>query len=55
MNHIETIKQKFGHGQRCIGAAITLTGAAVSKLHGPTGYDFVWIDCEHSAMNLADS
>ena len=55
MNHIEKIKQEFGHGQRCIGTAITLTNAAVSELYGQTGYDFAWIDCKHSAMSLADS
>jgi len=55
MNHVDRIKEKFSRGELCIGAAAALTDAAVSELYGEAGYDFVWIDCEHSAMSLVDA
>lgn len=55
MNHIEKIKAKWAGQQLCIGANISFTDAAVSELYGEAGYDFVWIDCEHSAMSKADA
>jgi len=55
MNHIEKIKDKWLRGELCVGSAVALTDAAVSELFGEAGYDFVWIDCEHSAMSHADA
>ena len=54
MNHIEKVKDKWSRGECCIGTAASLTDAAVSELIGQAGYDFVWLDCEHSALSLSD-
>ena len=55
MNHVEKIRAKWDRGELCLGTAVALTDAAVSELFGEAGYDFVWIDCEHSAMTPADA
>ena len=53
MNHVEKIKDQWNRGELSLGTAVALTDAAVSELFGEAGYDFVWIDCEHSAMSLS--
>ena len=55
MNYVEKIREKWARGELCVGTNAALTDAAVSELFGEAGYDFVWIDCEHSAMSLADA
>lgn len=53
MNHVEKIKGQWSRGELCLGTAVSLTDATVSELFGEAGYDFVWVDCEHSAMSLS--
>ena len=55
MNHVEKIKEKWARKELCIGACVAFTDAAVSELYGEAGYDFVWIDLEHSAMSLENA
>jgi 2-keto-3-deoxy-L-rhamnonate aldolase RhmA len=55
MNHIEKIREKWNRGELCIGANISMTDATVSEIYGEAGYDFVWLDCEHAAMSVADA
>jgi len=55
MNHVDRIREKWDRGELCIGTNVALTDATVSELFGEAGYDFVWIDCEHSAMSLSDA
>ena len=55
MNHAEKIKEQWRRGELSIGTAVSLTDAAVRELLGEAGYDFVWIDCEHSAMTPPDA
>ncbi len=53
MNHVDKIKDQWRRGEICLGTAVSLTDATVSELFGEAGYDFVWVDCEHSAMSLS--
>jgi 2-keto-3-deoxy-L-rhamnonate aldolase RhmA len=55
MNHVERIREKWRRKELCIGTCAAFTDAAVSELFGEAGYDFVWIDLEHSAMGVADA
>ena len=50
MNHTPRIREKWSKGQLCVGTSASLADAAISELYGEAGYDFVWIDMEHSAM-----
>ena len=52
MNNVERIKEKWERKELCIGTNVAFTDAAVSELFGEAGYDFVWIDLEHSAMSV---
>ena len=55
MNNVERIKGKWARGKVCVGTAVTLTDSTVVELLGEAGFDFVWIDMEHSAMTIADA
>lgn len=55
MNHTPRIRDKWANRQLCIGTTATLSDPTVSELIGEAGFDFVWIDMEHSAMTLADA
>ena len=55
MNKIEKIRDQWQQGELSLGTAVSLTDAAVSELFGEAGYDFVWIDCEHSAISLSQA
>ncbi len=55
MNHTTCIREKWSKGQLCVGTQITLAEATVSELYGEAGFDFVWIDMEHSAMTIVDA
>ena len=52
MNNVEKIKEKWARKELCIGTNVAFTDAAVSELFGEAGFDFVWIDLEHSAMSV---
>jgi 2-dehydro-3-deoxyglucarate aldolase/4-hydroxy-2-oxoheptanedioate aldolase len=54
-NNAERIRQKWSAGELCIGTQVGLIDAAVSELFGEAGYDFLWIDMEHSPVTLADA
>ncbi len=55
MNQIEKIRAKWSRNELCLGTSVSLTDPAISELYGESGYDFVWLDCEHSAMSKADA
>ncbi len=52
INNLEKFKSKMLSGKTCIGTVITLTDPSVSELAGDVGFDFTWIDGEHSPNNI---
>jgi len=55
MNHLETIREKWERGECCFGTNVQLADAAVTELMGSAGFDFIWLDCEHSTLGVADA
>jgi len=55
LNHIDKLKDKWNRGEVCIGTAVQLTDSTISELLGEAGYDFIWVDCEHSSLGLTDT
>lgn len=47
----ERLNKKIERGETVIGTHITLTDHSVTELMGHIGYDFVWIDWEHAAID----
>ena len=45
------LKSKIQNREKTVGTHINLNDIAVSRLAGLTGYDFVWVDMEHSYLS----
>lgn len=45
------LKEKIQNKEKTIGMHINLNDVAVGRLAGLSGYDFVWIDMEHSYLS----
>lgn len=48
------MKEKIGLRKKTIGMHINLCDIAASRIAGLAGYDFVWVDLEHSYLSLED-
>lgn len=46
------LKEKIKNHEKLIGTHINLNDVAVSRIVGLAGYDFIWIDLEHSYLSL---
>lgn len=46
------LKEKIKNKEKTIGMHINLNDVAVSRIAGLAGYDFIWIDMEHSYLSL---
>lgn len=45
------LKEKIKKGQKIIGMYVQLTDISISRIAGLSGYDYVWVDTEHSYMS----
>lgn len=45
------LKEKIARGEPTIGTHVNFAEPSISKIAGRAGYDFVWVDFEHSYMN----
>ena len=46
------LKEKIKNKEKTVGMHINLNDVAVSRIAGLAGYDFIWIDMEHSYLSL---
>jgi len=54
MNELEKIKSKLKAGEPVIGTCVSLTDSCITELLGFVGYDFIWIDMEHTGNDKKD-
>ena len=54
VNNFEKFIAKVASGKCASGFVVTLTDPAVSELIGDAGFDFTWLDMEHSPLSLTD-
>lgn len=50
--HVNKVKQRLAANDVVIGAKIDLASPDLVEMAGVAGYDFVFIDCEHGAIDL---
>ena len=53
INNIERMRQRLANGEVSIGTGISFSDPTISELLCEVGYDFTWIDMEHSSLDLA--
>jgi 2-keto-3-deoxy-L-rhamnonate aldolase RhmA len=51
----ETFRARLRRGDRLIGPLITLPSPDVADLLSRIGFDYLWIDLEHSSLNIAQA
>jgi 2-keto-3-deoxy-L-rhamnonate aldolase RhmA len=49
-----SLKRRLREGEVCLGAVLTLGCAAVAEIFARVGFDWLWIDMEHSSLASAD-
>jgi 2-keto-3-deoxy-L-rhamnonate aldolase RhmA len=54
MNNLEKLKKKIANNELAVGASVVLTDSSVSEQLGEIGFDFVWIDSEHTVLDKKD-
>lgn len=54
MTALKALKSKLANGDTVFGTSITLTDPVVSEVIAAAGFDFVWIDMEHTALASKD-
>ncbi len=54
INNLEKFMKKADSGTPAAGIVITFSDPAVSELAADAGFDFTWIDMEHSPITLAE-
>ncbi|OQA84941.1 MAG: 5-keto-4-deoxy-D-glucarate aldolase [Lentisphaerae bacterium ADurb.Bin242] len=54
INNLEKFKRKALSGTPAAGIVITFNDPAVSELAADAGFDFTWIDMEHSPITLTE-
>lgn len=45
-------KQKLDRGEHAIGTHVSLRDLAITEILGGSGFDYLWIDTEHTALDL---
>ena len=48
---MNSFREKLKEGRHLIGFEIDLTDPCISEMVAQLGYDFLWIDTEHQAMD----
>ena len=49
--HMNEFKRRLRSGERLIGYEVDLCDPCISEMVGMAGFDYIWIDSEHSAMD----
>lgn len=55
MDHRNRIRERFDEGAAAIGARATVPAPALVEVYGSIGFDFAWLDFEHTGPSALDS
>ena len=53
INNVERFRQRMRDGVICVGTGVQVTDPLVSEFAAEAGHDFIWIEMEHSHLDLA--
>ena len=51
MSNLDKIRRKIDEKKMVLGVFVTMADCAVSEIVGYAGFDYVWIDAEHAALD----
>ena len=52
INHVESFRQRIQAGKICVGTEINVTDPIATEVAAEAGCDFVWIEMEHTHLDL---
>ncbi len=52
INNVDRFRQRMLDGKICVGMSVMLSDPLVSELAAEAGNDFIWIEMEHSYLDL---
>ena len=52
VNNVDRFRKRLQEGKICVGTSVSLTDPIVSELAAEAGNDLVWIEMEHSYLDL---
>lgn len=52
---MKTLKEKIRAGEPICGTHVQLAEPAICEIYGQLGYDYIWLDMEHSYLSLEDA
>ena len=48
------LRQRIENGDKLYGTLVALTDPSITEIFGRVGFDYIWIDTEHTAMSYKD-
>ena len=51
-NNVDTFRQRMLEGKICVGTSVQVTDSLMAEVAAEAGNDFVWIEMEHSHLDL---
>lgn len=54
-NNAQRFRDVIAAGRTALGTVVSSHDSAVSEMAGDAGFDFIWIDMEHSPMTIVDA
>ncbi len=51
---MKTLKEKILAGEKIVGTHVQLSDPAICEIVGRLGYDYIWVDLEHTYMSYKD-
>ena len=51
-NIMNKLKEKLHNNEVCLGTHVSLNDPVITELMGNVGFDYLWIDTEHTAIDL---
>ena len=54
INNVERFRQRLREGKICVGTSVQVADPLVSEVAAQAGNDVIWIEMEHSHLDLAD-
>lgn len=52
INNVERLRQRLREGKICVGTSVQVMDPLVSEIAAEAGNDFIWIEMEHSHLDL---
>lgn len=50
--NVSSFRSRIENGEQLIGTILTLTDPSIAEILAQSGFDWLWIDCEHTSLDI---